>query len=251
VLFDAVGTLIAPSPEVAAAYHAAGRRFGSQRTIEDIAARFGEAFARQEALDQQASCPHETSEEREQQRWRSIVAEVFTDVADSAGLFGHLWDHFARPAHWRVFDDVADCFCRLRAAGYEVGIASNFDARLELLCAGLPELASCRWKFVSSKLGYKKPSPHFFRGVESALGLAPQQIMLVGDDLENDYLAAGRAGWPAVLLCREGVACAAVTPAIGSLTGLCGGSANAAIRAADNAPLAEGHVAQIEAEHLA
>ena len=46
VFFDAVGTLIHPQPSAAAVYAAVGRRFGTRRTEEEIAARFPTAFAR-------------------------------------------------------------------------------------------------------------------------------------------------------------------------------------------------------------
>jgi putative hydrolase of the HAD superfamily len=207
ILFDAVGTLIAPSPGVAEAYHAAGRRFGSSLAVETIRLRFRDAFNRQEVFDAQQLQPYATTETRERQRWRTIVGEVFHDVADREALFESLWEHFAQPHHWRIYDDVADCWQRLTQAGYRVGIASNFDSRLEAIlnsrhtpCAVSLTGAA---RYISSQIGYKKPSLEFFRAIERSLQVRPEQILLVGDDLENDYLAARRAGWQALLLDRE------------------------------------------------
>jgi putative hydrolase of the HAD superfamily len=203
ILFDAVGTLIAPDPPVAEAYHAAGCRFGSSLTVDSIRLRFRSAFERQEAQD--AAAAHQpTSEHRERQRWRAIVGEVFSDVEDPSHLFQVLWDHFAQPRHWRLYDDVAECWQALQRAGCRLGIASNFDGRLESVCQGHALLAGCRDRFISSQVGHKKPSPEFFRAIERSLGLPPQDFLLVGDDLENDCLAARRAGWQAVLVDRDG-----------------------------------------------
>ncbi len=200
VLFDAVGTLIEPDPPVVETYHAAGLRFGSSLPAETIRLRFRSALARQEALDAQSS--HRTSEARELARWRAIVAEVFDDVPDIEALFQTLWRHFAEPGHWRVHDDAAECWQRLAESGFFLGIASNFDARLEAICQG-HELLAGRTCFISSHIGYKKPAPEFFRFIEQRLELRPDEILLVGDDLENDYLAAQAAGWQALLVARE------------------------------------------------
>jgi putative hydrolase of the HAD superfamily len=188
VLFDAVGTLITPDPPLAEAYHAAGLRFGSRHTVEAIRLRFRSAFQRQEAWDADPAVAHRTSASREVQRWRTIVGDVFDDVSDGEALFQSLWQHFARPAHWRVYDDVAECWERLTAAGFPLGIASNFDDRLDAICDAHALLSTCR-RFVSSQIGYKKPSSEFFRFIERSLDLPPEQILLVGDDLENDFQA--------------------------------------------------------------
>jgi FMN phosphatase YigB (HAD superfamily) len=58
-------------------------------------------------------------------------------------------------------------------------------------------------RYISSQIGHKKPGLEFFRAIERSLQVQPEQILLVGDDLENDYLAACRAGWQALLLDRE------------------------------------------------
>jgi putative hydrolase of the HAD superfamily len=202
ILFDAVGTLIFPRPDVAEAYQAAGKRFGSRLESDEIRWRFREAFARQEQRDAAGSPVHATDETRERQRWRTIVGEVFADVSDAEGLFEALWEHFAQPQHWQVYDDVADCLAELRSCGCRLGIASNFDDRLDAICQSQPVLHLLP-RFVSSRIGHKKPSPEFFRAIERILDLPPERILLVGDDLENDFLAARRAGWQAVSLDRD------------------------------------------------
>jgi len=206
VLFDAVGTLIEPHPGVAIAYAAAGRRFGSSLAESEIEARFRAAFARREAIDA-ADSTGQTSEAGERARWRAIVGEVFDDVAETDSLFEALWEHFAEAKHWRLMAGAADTWRQLdarRADGRRlvVGIASNFDSRLEAVCSGLPPLAGCPL-FISSRLGHRKPARAFFRAVEVRLGLKPNELLLVGDDLANDYQGALAAGWQAILVDRN------------------------------------------------
>lgn len=198
-----MGTLICPDPPVAAAYGAVARRHGSRLTDDQIGERFRGAFRRQEELDAgPGGCP--TDEARELRRWQTIVAEVFDDVADGRAVFAELWEHFALPGHWRLFDDVAEAWRSLAARGFKLGIASNFDGRLRRVCAGLTPLDRCDRLFVSSELGVRKPSPEFFTRIEKALKLSAAEILLVGDDWSNDYLAAKAAGWRVVFLDRGG-----------------------------------------------
>src|SRR5262249_26989114 len=75
-----------------------------------------------------------------------------------------------------------------------------FDDRLLAIRGGLAPLARCPVErvFVSSRIGYLKPFAGFFRHIEQAVGLPPEEILLVGDDPQNDYAGAAAAGWKAV-----------------------------------------------------
>ena len=209
VLFDAVGTLLRPEPSVASAYCAAGRRYGSNLSVREIADRFARSISVRFEEDlprssQSSAADHATSPQWELLRWRKIVGDVFEDVADRDPLFRDLWSHFARPSSWRLYDDVTGCICSLQSRGLTLGIASNFDDRLAGICRALEPIAECPHIFYSSGLGYRKPSPSFFARIETALRLDPAELLLVGDDFENDYVAARAAGWNAILLNRLG-----------------------------------------------
>jgi putative hydrolase of the HAD superfamily len=202
VFFDAVGTLLHPEPSAAVAYHAVGARMGSGLTLAEVRARFGAAFAAEERHDQDRGL--RTDEAREVARWRKIVAAVLDDVADAEGSFRALYDHFARPESWRLDPEAADTLERLAGCGYVVGVASNFDHRLRGLVKGLPALAAMRHLVISSEVGWRKPSPHFFAAVCREAGLAPEEVLLVGDDPDNDYAGARAAGLEALLLDAHG-----------------------------------------------
>jgi putative hydrolase of the HAD superfamily len=218
VLFDAVGTLIAPRQPVAGTYQAIGRRRGFSLSKEQIATRFRQAFARQETADA-ASGDWRTSEDRERRRWREIVFEVFDGAGaaeDREALFDDLWNFFAAPSNWRVFEDVEPTLASLGERGVAVKIASNFDVRLERIARELPPLGGCQHLFISSQVGFRKPGRSFFRAVEASLGIAPDRLLLVGDDRVNDVDGARACGWKTVLLDRN--AQSRVKFSIGSLT---------------------------------
>jgi putative hydrolase of the HAD superfamily len=224
VLFDAVGTLLFPDPPVAAVYHTAGQRFGSDFCRDEVALRLRAAMHIRQQLSggreiESAFAPRNprlsrterrhwgdaeldalvrpaTSELDERERWREVVATVFSDVPQAGGdLFESLWQHFAQPEHWRLYDDVPTSLVRLHEQGYRLAIASNFDCRLHEIVRAHPPLGACERVFVSSELGYAKPDPRFFYMVEHVLSASPEELLLVGDDEVNDIIGARAAGW--------------------------------------------------------
>ncbi|MCC7423293.1 MAG: HAD-IA family hydrolase [Planctomycetaceae bacterium] len=206
IAFDAVGTLIEPHPSVAVAYHAIGERYGSRLGVEDVRRRFRAAFSRSEDEDAVAmngeTLAYATSEVRERRRWERIVAEVLDDCAELEPCFRELWNHFADPASWRCFEDVAPSLARLATEGVRFAIASNFDSRLHAVCDGLPELAGIRTRVVSSEVGHRKPGAGFFKALQVRLGCAAEELLVVGDDWKNDVCGALEIGMQAVFLER-------------------------------------------------
>jgi putative hydrolase of the HAD superfamily len=56
---------------------------------------------------------------------------------------------------------------------------------------------------ISSEIGVRKPATAFFTAVISAGGCPPENILFVGDDVENDYDGAASAGLVSLLLDPE------------------------------------------------
>lgn len=196
--FDAVGTLIHPEPSAVAVYAAVGRRHGSRLSESDLAARFREAFRAEEQLDHAANW--RTSERREEERWRRIVAHVLNDAHDSETVFAELWDHFSRPSAWRCDPDAAEVLTALDRRSATLGIASNFDGRLHSVLDGFPELRLLRHVVVSSEVGWRKPSSAFFDAVVELCDCRPNEVVLIGDDIVNDCDGGRAAGLQTVLL---------------------------------------------------
>lgn len=203
IVFDAVGTLITPDPTVAEAYATAGRRYGVNVPVEELRQRFRTAF-----LESELACFPEhrrgrTSEAEEVARWRWIVRAVLPEAADSEACFRDLWDHFAAPANWRVYNDVAPTLSRLRDRGIGIAIASNFDERLHGVRDGLAALTQIDRVFVSSSLGARKPDPQFYRHIERELQTEPGALLMVGDDPVCDVDGPLQCGWQARRLHRS------------------------------------------------
>src|SRR5437588_68351 len=128
IFFDAVGTLIRPEPPAPRIYEEVGRRYGGRLAAGDISSRFRSAFQCEEKHDYRQAL--RTSEVREMERWRQIVATVLDDVSDQDACFRELFDHFSRPQAWSCDPEAATTLAELASRGYALGLASNYDGRL-------------------------------------------------------------------------------------------------------------------------
>ncbi|MBC7821390.1 MAG: HAD-IIIA family hydrolase, partial [Planctomycetaceae bacterium] len=204
IALDAVGTLIFAEPSVSIAYTEVGRRHGSRKSAEQVKSQFAGAMHRADELSvARFGEPGRTNEEHERDFWQQVVRDVLPDVREPNACFVELLEYFARPESWRCFDDVGRTLSSLEQRGYRVLIASNFDARLDRVCDGLPELRDVRCRVISSLVGYRKTHPGFYAAVAQAAGCDASEVLMVGDDLVNDVESARVAGLAAVHLRRE------------------------------------------------
>jgi putative hydrolase of the HAD superfamily len=140
--------------------------------------------------------------------WRAILPTT-TPTAEIETL-ALAWECATNPV-WPMpgLDSTLRC---LRQAGVLLGIISNaqfftpllFDAFLGAPPGALgfhPDL--CRWSFLE---GTAKPGPQLFELVAAALpplGLAPGNVLFVGNDLRNDVLPAAAVGFQTALFAGD------------------------------------------------
>lgn len=213
VLFDAVGTILKTYPVVTEVYHSHGLRHGSALTVAEIKVRFKASRRRLFDLDTSAKLQIagrlNSSDGIERALWFQLIADVFIDVTEPEPLFEELWRFFASPDNWQLFHDTAATFQSLKSAGYLIGIASNFDSRLNRIVSAFPELNCADFVFCSASIGFRKPDPAFYSTVETRiqqqLGRAiHESIWMTGDCIENDFAGPRRHGWNALWLDRTG-----------------------------------------------
>ena len=206
VVFDAVGTLIYPTPDVATAYHRVGSSHGSRMSRDQVRDRFRTGFLQTETGDRSGAAGMTTCEADEVARWKQIVFDVFDDLPAPAAneCFRELFDHFAKPSAWACFDDVAPTIAELHDQGLKIAIASNFDSRLHPVCDGLSPLDKIGVRVVSSEVGFNKPSLGFYAAALRLIDASPDEVIVVGDDAINDVQGAEQAGIRGVLIVRGG-----------------------------------------------
>jgi putative hydrolase of the HAD superfamily len=197
VFFDAVGTVIFPTPTASVVYTRLAARHGLTLDPAAVKTRLWGQFRREEAADREGDWI--TSEQREEARWRAIVFAAIDGATEE--LFQELYQHFAHPHAWSVPPAAAECVARLHARGVNLGLASNYDSRLASVVVGTPALHPLRDRLVvSSLVGVRKPGRRFFDEVIRIAACDPADILFVGDDVENDFNGATTAGLNAVLL---------------------------------------------------
>jgi len=141
--------------------------------------------------------------------WPALAAEAFPCLLRLAPAErAHLFLLHARLARTtRLAAGAAACLRAAREAGVALGIASNAQActRVELAEAlsaeGLaPDFFAGDLSFYSYEHGVAKPDPRVFTWLTARLaarGVAPREILMVGDRTDADVAPSEAAGWNA------------------------------------------------------
>jgi putative hydrolase of the HAD superfamily len=195
LLLDAMGTLIGLRSPLGSTYAAAAARHGLTVTAAAVDRAFPAVLRTAPPLAfpglagpvlEQAEC-----------RWWGDRIDA-TLAACGAGpapeaLHRELFEAFADPALWRVYDDVPQAMERWHRRGLRLAVVSNFDRRLHPLLRDLGLVPFLDRVIVSSEVGAAKPSALPFQRALEALELQPHQVWHVGDQPE-DVEGASRAG---------------------------------------------------------
>jgi putative hydrolase of the HAD superfamily len=194
VTFDAGGTLIEPWPSVGHIYAEVATRHGHRDIApEELNRRFVQAWRGREDFGYTIK------------EWAAVVDETFAGLAarpPSGTFFGELYERFTRPAAWRIYDDVAPALAALSGAGMRLGVISNWDERLRPLLDALGLAKHFEVIIVSCEAGCTKPAKEIFALAARSLGLAPGEILHVGDGVREDVQGARAAGFQAAHLVR-------------------------------------------------
>jgi putative hydrolase of the HAD superfamily len=154
-------------------------------------------------------------QEQRRGRIREIFARPDMPEAEADRLFQVYLDHYA--GHYLLFDDVFGFLDGL--AGTPVAIVTNGSVEhqtLKLKVTGLDKRIPTI--VISEGVGLRKPQREIFEFAAQALGVAPADCLMVGDNYEVDCLGALGAGMQAIWINRFGSDF--VPDAVGSISGL-------------------------------
>lgn len=207
VLFDAAGTLFVPRPSVGAVYAEVAAQHGVPVDPAALDAGFRAAWREREPRRFAADPTRATSDASERAWWRGTVRRTFelggaADPGDAC--FGALFERFAQPDAWRVFDDVRPTLGILRGRGLRVAVVSNFDSRLHRICDGLGLTSLVDFVLPSADVGHAKPATAIFGAACARAGALPSRCLMVGDSPHGDVAGARAAGCQALVLDRSG-----------------------------------------------
>jgi putative hydrolase of the HAD superfamily len=210
VLFDAAGTLLHVTPSVGHVYAREAAACGVHCDPDALDAAFGAVWrARREAARHGDPVPW--SDPVERAWWRDIVVDVFTragriDAFDGQfdRYFEEVYELFATPPVWRLFDDVLPCLDALDEAGLRCAVLSNWDSRLPRLVARMGLDPRFEFVLTSAESGWRKPHPGAFQAALGKLGVPVDRVLHVGDSHRDDVTGALAAGITPVWVDRKG-----------------------------------------------
>jgi len=194
VTFDVGGTLIEPWPSVGHVYAEIAARHGLKTfSAEQLNARFKQAWRARKNFGHY------------RQDWEEQVKEVYgTDSKSScAAFFPELYDRFAQPGAWPLFEDVVPALHALAYREIKLAIMSNCDERLRGLLHAMKLDRYFEAIAISCEVGFPKPSPAIFEHATTKLGLPAGSILHIGDSWEMDIVGAKTAGFEALQIHRQ------------------------------------------------
>jgi putative hydrolase of the HAD superfamily len=192
VTFDIGGTLIEPWPSVGHVY-------------AQIAAKHGHDTLSAQVLNERFKAVWRTSRDFDYSRagWETVVNQTFDGlITNGAPFFPELYERFAQPDAWHVFEDVHPILEDLASQDIRLAVISNWDERLRVLLERLRLRDYFETLIISCEVAFPKPSPVIFEQAVARLGLSPDALLHIGDSLEMDYLGARNAGFHALHLRR-------------------------------------------------
>ncbi len=205
ISFDAAGTLIQVARPVATTYAEFARTHGisvSESTLKNAFRVVWNKLPPPLFPDSQSSPDDDLS------WWQELVRQVFAIALDSPlpdkdlfPLFDALYQHYAKPESWIVYEDVLPALNLLRE-NFDLCVLSNFDRRLFSILGGHDLTRHFRAIIISSEVGASKPHPRMFATALKTMSAESAASLHVGDDMCNDIEGAQAAGWHAFLVQR-------------------------------------------------
>jgi putative hydrolase of the HAD superfamily len=198
VTFDVGHTLIEPRVSVGQVYAEAAAQHGCPNLPSaELELRFQTAM-------RQAGSNVNTRDD-----WARIVDATFAGLVarpPSETFFPELFERFAQPAEWRIYDDVWPGLDELAGRGVRLGVISNWDHRLRALLGALQLAARFEVIVISCEEGCAKPAREIFESAARRFRLPPAGILHVGDNWEADVLGARSVVFQAVQIVRGATA---------------------------------------------
>jgi putative hydrolase of the HAD superfamily len=123
------------------------------------------------------------------QTWRRALAELGVEDPGLASTMAVAYEEAQREGH-PLIDEVADTV-KAAAARYRLGVLTNGPSDIQRLKLAQSGLAGCfEAVVVSGEVGVGKPSPDAFGLVLAAMGVRPEEAVMVGDSWERDIKGA-------------------------------------------------------------
>jgi putative hydrolase of the HAD superfamily len=199
VLFDVDFTLFRPGPELGPEGY---RRVGERHGLELDPERYVQA-----RIDSIESLSRERDLVHDEEIWVAFTEKIVLGMGGSpTGARACAVDmvrEWERHENFALYEDALPVLEELRRRRLKVGLVTNGQRDLD-------EFVVHHALEVDAKVGSKahgriKPHPSIFIAALDALGVGPDEAVMVGDSYEDDIEGARALGMRAILLDRDGL----------------------------------------------
>ncbi len=190
VFFDAEGTLVHITPSVGHIYAKIWERYGLLADPEEINQIFYQIF--RATRGRWDSDPESCFE-----GWKEVflkTASHFGSLKKPEEAYRECYECFAKKEFFTLAPDTFITLEKLKRSGIRLAVISNWDERLKRLLKALDLLPFFEAIFIACELGLAKPDPAIYEHACQQLKVPPKRALMVGDSLEDDVLAARKAG---------------------------------------------------------
>jgi putative hydrolase of the HAD superfamily len=203
IFFDAGDTLFEVKGGVGMIYSRFAEKYQVKVDPARLDASFKEVFKKNPPLAFPGS---DASQIKNLERgwWSDLVRSVFNDVSfpEFDSFFNDVYAFFEGSDAWSLFPETKEVLNRLQREGYQIGIISNFDSRIEAICESLGIRPFFTTMTLSSRSGAAKPSPEIFKLALKEAGLSPAESIYIGDSPQHDIEGARIIGMAPLLIDR-------------------------------------------------
>jgi FMN phosphatase YigB (HAD superfamily) len=216
IVLDLFDTLVKWEPERLPLMELGGKQVRTTMpwVFPKMAELFGAAFHREEFIAVYTAVNQEIAEEREREGIEITCHERFRrtllrlelaagwQAAELAEVLTRAHMGAVRGVTWAPAPRVAAV--RRMASHYRLGLLSNFDdsqcGREVLADTGVAHLFEA--VVISAEVRLRKPDRRIFEHMREQLGIAPHEILFVGDTPRDDVLGASGAGMKTVWISK-------------------------------------------------
>ena len=204
VFFDLGGTLTTAHPSVAEQIVQTLADFGHPVPHHDVAG----ALHRQEPQfadpgNRGWTLTHERSYAFWTQHYDSVLSDLGFSPAERNTVVLRIYERLSRPQGYGLYPDVIPVLERLAEAGYTLALISNWEAWGAELVAHLGIDRYFPTQILSGCVGLEKPDAAIYRLALERTGMAPEQVLYIGDIVELDIEPALAIGMRALLIDRH------------------------------------------------
>ena len=163
------------------------------------------------------SLTHERSYAFWNRYYNDLLRELGISRAECPTYALNIYEKLSKPQGYALYPDALPVLERLAGEGYRLALVSNWEAWGAELVAHLGISRYFPTQVLSGCVGVEKPDPEIFRMALAQTGMAPEEVLFIGDIVPLDIEPAEAIGMRAVLIDRHAKRSAADSSCIRSL----------------------------------